>query len=436
MVKTKTTFANAKAPAAPGKLGAAIEKLRGLALAGNANAAREVGDAYYWGKGADQISNAARDWYLYSAELGDADSMVNAMAFLREGGGLRNEKRPPGVPAMEIDLQGALLWARRAQAQGRNVGDSHIEGLIAKAAKQGQRGTKPVKPADRKAQRAQIVALAKDEGLGRIVKRLEGSMRDSIRLSPIDAKVAVGGSRLGGKPDLPVDAVWPAGPKQRPLSFMAQLDLASLTKLDSDKLLPKNGLLSFFWDAFDSAWGLSPAEQNCVAVLYTKAGTKLLPRTPPKTLKPPHKYSKVVFTPRAVQPAPEVTLPFVRTPIVRGWKLDAAETDSYWQEVYGKTDEIWPTEAGPYHRVLGHADAVQGDMGRRMSYMFAGKSEAIDKKPIAALETDAAKWVLLLQIDTDEALGSNWGEGRLYFWIRSSDLKAKRFDHAWFQFQQ
>jgi len=182
MVKTKTTFANAKAPAAPGKLGAAIEKLRGLALAGNANAAREVGDAYYWGKGADQISNAARDWYLYSAELGDADSMVNAMAFLREGGGLRNEKRPPGVPAMEIDLQGALLWARRAQAQGRNVGDSHIEGLIAKAAKQGQRGTKPVKPADRKAQRAQIVALAKDEGLGRIVKRLEGSMReDDVR---------------------------------------------------------------------------------------------------------------------------------------------------------------------------------------------------------------------------------------------------------------
>lgn len=50
-------------------------------------------------------------------------------------------------------------------------------------------------------------------------------------------------------------------------------------------------------------------------------------------------------------------------------------------------------------------------------------------------EQQRAACVLLLQIDTDEALQTNWGEGRLYFWIKRADLAERRFDRAWFQFQ-
>jgi uncharacterized protein YwqG len=39
---------------------------------------------------------------------------------------------------------------------------------------------------------------------------------------------------------------------------------------------------------------------------------------------------------------------------------------------------------------------------------------------------------LLLQIDSDDALGSVWGDlGRVYFWIRDQDLAARRFDRIW-----
>jgi uncharacterized protein YwqG len=40
--------------------------------------------------------------------------------------------------------------------------------------------------------------------------------------------------------------------------------------------------------------------------------------------------------------------------------------------------------------------------------------------------------MLLLQIDSDDAIGWTWGDaGRLYFWIRKQDLAARRFDRVW-----
>ena len=49
----------------------------------------------------------------------------------------------------------------------------------------------------------------------------------------------------------------------------------------------------------------------------------------------------------------------------------------------------------------------------------------------------AVDWELLLQIDTDEeGPGWMWGDvGRLYFWLRSEDLVAQRFENAWLVLQ-
>ncbi len=61
-------------------------------------------------------------------------------------------------------------------------------------------------------------------------------------------------SKIGGKPAVPHDFVWPRYlgesydniTKERPLSFMAQVNLEDVKHYDTEKLLPKTGILSFF----------------------------------------------------------------------------------------------------------------------------------------------------------------------------------------------
>jgi uncharacterized protein YwqG len=54
--------------------------------------------------------------------------------------------------------------------------------------------------------------------------------------------------------------------------------------------------------------------------------------------------------------------------------------------------------------------------------------------PLLAEATAEADWRMVLQIDTDDSRNSAfmWGDvGRLYFWMRRSDLTARDFDRAW-----
>ena len=41
-------------------------------------------------------------------------------------------------------------------------------------------------------------------------------------------------------------------------------------------------------------------------------------------------------------------------------------------------------------------------------------------------------WRLLLQIDSDENCEMMWGDvGRIYFWIKTEDLKNRDFEKVW-----
>ena len=70
-----------------------------------------------------------------------------------------------------------------------------------------------------------------------------------------EAPIPVGASKIGGCPDVPAGFVWPrhkddavmdAGRKdmERPISFMAQFDLAEVAAFDTQGLLPKAGHLA------------------------------------------------------------------------------------------------------------------------------------------------------------------------------------------------
>jgi len=49
-----------------------------------------------------------------------------------------------------------------------------------------------------------------------------------------------------------------------------------------------------------------------------------------------------------------------------------------------------------------------------------------------ALHGGARDWLLLLQIDSDDALKMMCGDmGRIYYWIRRQDLSERKFDRVW-----
>ena len=109
--------------------------------------------------------------------------------------------------------------------------------------------------------------------------------RIESRFVPAESGLPVGASRFGGQPDVPAGFTWPvfetAVPedetvKPRPLAFLAQFDCASLAPLDREGLLPKTGLLSFFYELGSQRWGYDPKDAGCARV-YWFDGAPLAP---------------------------------------------------------------------------------------------------------------------------------------------------------------
>ncbi len=102
-------------------------------------------------------------------------------------------------------------------------------------------------------------------------------------------------------------------------------------------------------------------------------------------------------------------------------------------EVYGGEDEIT-------HRLLGHPDPIQGEMQLECQVvshgLYCGDHTGYEAPKAAELKARAINWHLLLQVDSEQAAGMMWGDvGRLYYWIRSEDLKAGNFDNVWLVLQ-
>lgn len=85
----------------------------------------------------------------------------------------------------------------------------------------------------------------------------------------------LGATRLGGAPDLPAGAVWPAS-EHGACSFLGQFDLADLRAGGGANDLPSAGLLSVFVDVIDSA-----ADPVPVRAILTSPGAALVRLIPP-----------------------------------------------------------------------------------------------------------------------------------------------------------
>lgn len=263
-------------------------------------------------------------------------------------------------------------------------------------------------------------------GLGRYAMSLSDAALPSIRLladSRSDAAIA-GASRLGGFPDLPAGLPWPVSDDGTPLSFIAQLDLGQMAAHDADGILPRTGLLSFFYEAAtQSAWGYAPADHGAWAVMYTAGGIAVEPREVPDAVPGEGRFPAVGLSPHL--------------------ELTFAPWESFLVERLGMTREegfayadVLGAGGTTMHRLLGHPDPLQGDMQLECQLvthgLYCGNLSGYRDERAARLAPGAADWRLLFQVDSQDEAAMMWGDvGRLYYWIRHEDLIAGHWELSW-----
>ena len=124
-------------------------------------------------------------------------------------------------------------------------------------------------------------------------KALAEAMKGCLRIQyhPGEKPSRIGASKFGGRPHLPAGFAWPwyhgetlyydgknftKVPVHRPLSFLCQIDLAEAAPLDKTRLLPKSGLLSFFYELDSQPWGYDPGHKGAAKVCWTPAEETLV----------------------------------------------------------------------------------------------------------------------------------------------------------------
>lgn len=276
-----------------------------------------------------------------------------------------------------------------------------------------------------------------------IKKELIKTARNAIRLKMFGgAEQTVGGTRFGGAPDVPDGFEWPyfegegmdGEVKPRPLAFLAQFDMEGLAQFDKDGLLPKTGVLSFFYELDSQRWGFDPDDKGCARVFWFEDKEALRKAEFPDELAEEYRLPALKIAARSeksYQSYEDFLLQ--REKLIEDWD----EFDEALGSLGVDVDEEENTT-----KLLGWADPVQGNMTRECELVsrgyYCGSPESWNEVPSLdrqeAEQWSAEDWLTLFQLDTVEAgdFELMFGDcGRIYFYIRRDDLAKRDFDGVW-----
>jgi uncharacterized protein YwqG len=237
-----------------------------------------------------------------------------------------------------------------------------------------------------------------------------------------EAKIPLGATKIGGRPDLPAKTEWPLFRTGKPLAFLAQLNLAQIAKVGRPiKGLPTEGLLSVF-----SVWGWmepgegdpsTPAEREdgpqqdraWTVLLLTPRRARLQRRKTPRGVNS--------FRAAAVEPTLILSLPNHRAepPLAAlGWsddeyrQFDKLQSDyrSLQMSHYFRNSDTFTS-----HHLLGGYALFQQQYPEELAGMGL---------------------TMLLQIGTDANTLMGWGDGgELTFYADAKALARGRFERIW-----
>jgi len=242
-----------------------------------------------------------------------------------------------------------------------------------------------------------------------------------LTLTPVDeSRFDIAKSKIGGQPHLKKDQEWPKNELGKSLSFIGQLNFEEVSKFDKSELLPKNGLVSFFYCADQEAWGFDSKDGQRFKVIYTDKLNELIKQDFPSDLE-----SHSIFKPNSLSFASSLSLPT--------WEDDSIEALIEDDD----SDNYMEVSSGSDNQILGHANCIQGTMELECQLvtngLYCGDSTGYEDPKRKELEKEKNNWVLLLQIDSEEdKTEMMWGDsGRIYFWIKKQDLEDKNFNKTW-----
>lgn len=245
----------------------------------------------------------------------------------------------------------------------------------------------------------------------------------AVNLTPADeALFTVGESKVGGQPDLPDYYEWPKDEKGKPLSFIAQFNLAELAPFEKENILPRQGMLYFFYSAEQEVWGFDPADRSGFRVIYYPLADKLSKQSFPEDLT-----EDSIFKPNRLTFESALYLP---DPQHHSVEHLIADEDA---ENYSEALSIVYEE----NRVLGYAHYIQSSMELECALVtggaYCGDASGYNSLARDGAEIEKLDWILLFQIGSeDDKTGMMWGDsGSLYFWITKRDLAARSFEKAW-----
>ncbi|MEO8534541.1 MAG: YwqG family protein [Flavobacterium sp.] len=274
-----------------------------------------------------------------------------------------------------------------------------------------------------------IKELFNKNGLSRFWNIMESQIKNGISISlekKHEDSVPIGQSKIGGFPDLPKEIEWFRF-KDKPMSFLAQINLTEIKPFDLDDKLPNEGILYFFYDAEQETWGFDPKDRGCSKVYFYEGNLENLERKKrPEELEDYQYYYSCKLNYQST-----VNLPNYFSSLMDGIELTDEESEKYFQII----EEVNQEEV--INKILGHSDNVQGGMELECELvtngLYCGDESGYNDPKTTELAKNVDLWNLLFQIDSNEEdAGMMWGDcGRLYFWIKEEDLREKRFENAW-----
>ncbi|MCR5877238.1 YwqG family protein [Phenylobacterium sp. J367] len=258
------------------------------------------------------------------------------------------------------------------------------------------------------AEEREALAASRAEYTRKVIGDMQRLAQPALTLVPAEP---AGFSKLGGEPDLPPDVEWPRA-EGRALAFLAQLDLEEVRSAGGPDWLPGEGRLWAFND--DDRYGMA----DHVRIVHAASDAATVRHAFPDDLRKRHRFGeqRVGFRLDIVGPSLE-------------WLgVDSRELDiSRLSE-----SELAAAPQGPHHderqhRIGGYPSEIQDERMSITAELLARGLPA-SAEVSAEIEDAARDWRLLLQIDSDPALGMNFGDaGRLYVFIKETHARAGDF---------
>ena len=242
----------------------------------------------------------------------------------------------------------------------------------------------------------------------------------------------IGGSKIGGKPDLPKDISWPRL-NDSDLVFCAQYNISELKKFDFENLLPEKGMFYIFI-GINGEYNEFSVEQKDYKIFFIENLEELERKEYPTTLK----------TEGKVEPAEIQYFESLTIPDDENYKLiyfDEKYEDFYFY-FYQDTEEYIAEElnenADNMHQILGEDKSIQSSVVYEFSREELNVSyDEYTEKWDEILENSKtfSNLIQLDCMDSNTNLDKFGGSGVFYIGLKTKELEKKNFNDLKISFQ-